>query len=97
MESKTAVWARSWHMIWLIASVAITLGLVALADLPVRQLVSVVLYILAIPLCGGVALLRQVDRLERDKATPDAIEALARVAMLWPVMTGMMPVGVMLR
>jgi hypothetical protein len=87
-------------MVWLIASVALTFAWVALADLTAGRLVSVVVYILAIPVCGGVALLRDVDRLERDKATEDAIALLARLAVLWPVNDrdaaghGTAPVGV---
>jgi hypothetical protein len=58
----------------------------------------VYLYILCVPLGGGTRILTVLWGLEKDAERPDAaMEFLFSLGLMWPVLAGVIPVGIMMR
>jgi hypothetical protein len=58
----------------------------------------VYLYILCVPLAGGTKILTVLWESEKGAERPDAImEFLFSLGLMWPVLAGVIPVGIMMR
>ncbi len=65
---------------------------------PPADFLQVYLFIVAIPLFGGVKILTKLWELENERQTPDrAMEFIYSMALLFPVASGIIPVLLILR